>query len=182
MVAGLTLGSGCQETPGELDPEVVHDLSRRPGDAEGLDLTGAYAGQITLLECGCPELDGLEGLSICHGMGGLKPEAGDSGFLMFEVVQTDGILMMRVEDLSLTGPVDDDGAFAVGGVFDMTTIATTGKIVTRVDGNFDPDSNRNRLEADAAVRITGEAAVAHGALDDRTSIDCVERYEIEGSQ
>ena len=179
-VAALTVG--CQETPGELDPEVVHDLARQPGDGLDLDLTGTYSGQITIAECGCPEIDALKERSLCNGIDGVNPEVGSSGFVAFEVVQTDGILMLRLDPLSLTGPIFEDGEFSVGGLFDMTTAFSTGSIVSRMDGTFDIDSNRNDLEALAQVRFSGDAAFDIESMDDRTSLDCVERYEIVGSR
>lgn len=180
-VLALALTS-CQETPGELDPQVVHDLSRQPGDGLDLDLTGTYSGQITIVECGCPELDALTDRTLCNGIGGIVPEVGQTGFVSFEVVQTDGILMLRLETLSLTGPIYEDGEFSVGGLFDMTTAVSTGNIVSRIDGTFDVDSNRNDLEALAQVRLKGDAAFDIDSMDDRTSLDCVERYEIVGSR
>jgi len=192
LAAGLTLLclGACQETPGELDPDVVHDLSRLPGDGDELDLGGTYSGQLTIVECGCPKVGALEMRSLCNGMGEIVPEVGQSGFVLFDVVQTDGILMLRLEGLALTGPIYADGEFTVGGLFDMTTAITSGSIVTRLDGTFDLDTDRPEVEAVARVRLQGDAAIdvepdAEGGGDpdaDRTSLDCLERYEITGSR
>ena len=182
LALASTISTGCRETPGELDPQVVHDLSRQPGDSEDLDLTGTYSGQITIAECGCPEIEALKERSLCNGIDGVNPEVGQSGFVSFEVVQTDGILMLRLDPLSLTGPIYEDGNFSVGGLFDMTTALSTGNIVSRMDGTFDLDSNRRDIEALAQVRFNGDAAFDIESTDDRTSLDCVERYEIVGSR
>lgn len=172
--------TGCQETPGELDPQVVHDLSRQPGDGLDLDLTGTYSGQITVAECGCPEIAALEEMTICNTA--IDPEIGSTGFVSFEVVQTDGILMLRLETLALTGPIYADGTFSAGGLFDATTPLTTANIVSRIDGTFDLDSNRTDVEALAQVRFRGDAAFDIDAMENQSAVDCVERYEIVGSR
>ena len=175
MLVLVALG-GCKEEPGDLDPQVVHDLARQPGTALGLELTGDFDGELVVEDCQCPELTSLEGLSLCQGAGPLAPDPGDSLFLAFEVVQTDGILLFRYSDLSLTGPIDEDGAFAVGGVFDMTTLFTTGKTVTRVDGEFDgPDE----FTALIRNRLAGEVMPGLGELTEQQSIDCVETFTLD---
>lgn len=170
--------SGCAEDPGELDRDVVHDLSRQPGDANSLLLSGNYDAQLVPVECGCPQSAVLEGLSLCQGTGLLSPMVGDTLFITFDVVQSGGLLLMRYYDRSVTGGIYESGDFALGGVFDMSSLVTSGEIVTRLDGTFDTTGTTDRFESMMRLRLHGEAAVSLSDEDDRMSIDCVETFEL----
>ena len=96
-----------------------------------------------------------------------------------EVVHTDGFVLLRYQDLSLTGPIDADGDFAAGGLFDMTTLVSEGDIVTRIDGEFGTNRDGDRgFEATLRHRLRGSAAVELGSPDSMQSVDCTETFSV----
>lgn len=175
-----TAASACAEPAGALDPDVVHDLSRTPGDAAGSDHSGVYEGQLIIESCGCPNLGTLDGFSVCRGVAPFATMEGDRVFAAVYVVHTDGILLVEVDGIALTGGIDGDGTFSVGALFDMTTLVTSGDIVTRLDGDFDPADNFRAFEGRLQTRLHGDAAAPGlDELGQRTRFDCVETLMLE---
>ncbi|MEM6995039.1 MAG: hypothetical protein AAF721_31285 [Myxococcota bacterium] len=180
-LVGCALTVGCSEPAGELDADVVHDIARTPGDAIGLDRSGEYDAELTAVQCDCPDLGTLEGISLCQGSGPISPMPGDKIFVTIDVVQTDGIILIRYDGQALTGGLDADGSFAAGGLFDMDTLVTTGEIITRMDGEFDDEASTNAFDATIKNRLHGDAAAGLGEGSDRTSLDCVETFSLDAT-
>ena len=172
MVCGL-LAAGCADEPGEFDPETVHALSRRPGDATGLERSGFYDVDMTLVTCDCPDYAGLEILTPCP-----DAAAGDAYFISIELIQADGLILIRFADESITGGLNLDGTFSTGGVFDLSSPLASIEYVTRLDGAFDPESFTGRFDATLIRRLKGDAVTGTDAT--RTDIDCGEHFELAG--
>jgi len=172
-LACALLAPGCAEEPGELDPEVVHALSRRPGDAVGLARSGFYDVDLTLVSCDCPDYAGLEILTPCP-----DTATGDAYFISVELIQADGLILIRMADESITGGLNVDGTFSTGGVFDLSSPLASIEYVTRLDGTFDPESFNGEFEATLLRHLEGDAVT--GADATRTNVDCGEHFELAG--
>lgn len=168
----LCLVGGCEDDPGDLDRDVVSDLSRDHGDALGTSRSGTYDVIIRSEMCTCPDFQtgDLEGSSPCAL---LELTGGAVGGLV-DVVETDGLLLMRVQGFSLTGPIDDDGGFVAGAVLDLTSPLGEGAEIVRADGNFEPRQATWAFAATLRRRLVGNL------LED--SVDCTERFTLEGSR
>ncbi len=166
-IAGMVL-VGCSEGPGFLDPDVVHDLARAYGTAEGFALSGQYLARADPVDCGCEGMLG-SGLSVC----GTLP-AGAS--VPLTVVQSDGAILLRVATDAFTGPVDDDGTFAAGALVNIESGGLGLRLVARMDGTFgDPDRVPVALEGELWWRVEGEMLDADG---EPARVDCTEHLQV----
>lgn len=162
--------AGCSEDPDFLDPDVVHDLARASGTAEGFDLSGQYITMADPLDCGCQGMLG-PGLSLCSTIppGQTTPVT---------VIQSDGFIVFRVATDTFTGPVEDDGTFSVGAIVDVTSGTMGLELVARMDGAFgSPDVVPVELEGELWWRAKGESIDATG---EPTRVDCTEHLEVTG--
>ena len=163
----LALGaaSGCEGDPGDLDPEVVAALSTTEGNAVGFQRTGSYRADLEVVECtGCEAILELGGQGACS--------IGPFGALTDQVqaLQTDGVLLLEYRDLYGVGPLDTDGAFAVGSVADLSNALAELDVVLRIDGAFDDDESA-RFSGLVRQRTRGETTAGE-------VLDCYESYEI----
>jgi len=106
------LVAACGGGGGDLDPDVVTDLP--PGDGTGAAATGTY--DMATVTTGCSGTCRIE-------VEGFPYSACDIGTRLdetAEVVQTDGVLTVDVEDSDyvsqLAGGIDADGTYEVGGL------------------------------------------------------------------
>ena len=178
----MTVASGCKDDPGELDPDVVHDIARTPGDAVGLDLTGDYDAEVTPITCDCPFIGPLAGLSLCQGSSPGSTAPRETTFFALTVLQTDGLIVLRYEDLTLTGGLNADGSFSAGGIIDISTLLTSGDIITRIDGEFDDTAGIDQFEASIAHRLRGDVLALPDIDNETSSFDCVETFTLQATR
>lgn len=162
---GLALACACGEEPGELDPATVAALSITSGNAQGFERTGAYLATLSPVDCdGCSGLLELAAYSVCPITGNAERT------VTLSVLQTGGVLLLGYENAAATGPIDADGAFAVGSVADISSPLTEGHVLLRIDGAFEPDAEPHAFDGLLRQRMLGRA--------DGTEIDCTESLEI----
>lgn len=162
------LAAGCAEADDDLDSDVVNALAVTEGNALGFDRTGDYTASLTELECsGCVGLLELAPYSACA----LTAAGSIPATIAISALQTDGVLLLGYDGTATTGPLDADGAFAVGAVVDLSTPVSDGHAVMRIDGEFLPDAEPDRFDAEIRRRITGRA--------ESNRIDCFERFALE---
>ncbi len=151
--------AGCEESTDRLDPDTVAELSLGVGDELGVERSGLYQLQIREDECGCRLTNGLAALTLC---GSLFPLAIDGVVTTnAEIVAADGqvvIELIGAPTASMVGPQDEDGMFAGGSVTRLTSLATQGSIVTRIEGEFDEGEDaRIDIEGTLEHRVQGRA-------------------------
>lgn len=190
LVAASLLGA-CAEDPAEpLDPDTISALASQVGDAQGVAPSGVYAVELTDFDCGCMDSNSaLAGLTLC-GLGG---SAGILGGLppalptTFDVVVSDGIVDIASEFATANpvGALDADGAFDIGAVIRLTSFATTGFQVTRVEGSIDPVGESDYdIEGTISLRLIGRVELE--GLDEIISevddVDCTESMQFTGNR
>lgn len=179
----MTVVGGCKDEPGELDPDVVHDIARTPGDAMGLALTGDYDAEVTPITCDCPFIGPLAGLSLCqNGSLDSTDVPAETTFFALSVLQTDGLIVLRYKDFTLTGGLNADGSFSAGGVIDISTLLTSGKIITRIDGEFDDTADIDQFDASIAHRLRGDVLPLPDIDNETSSFDCVETFTVQATR
>ena len=165
-IAMLCLLAACTDGSSPYGPD-RDDVSDIPaGDATGTTATGEYELQLYTADClgDCPVIrSGIFSVSLC--------DVGEVDEQTVDVTQTDGRLVMIGEGLQverLTGGVDADGTFEVGGWGTQNggdvevAILSTGTL--------------------AGARFTGTAeSRGHGSIDGQ-SIDCTAVYEVAGAR
>ena len=97
-----------------------------------------------------------------------------------DVVETDGLLLVRMPGVGmLTGPIDADHHYSVGGLLDLGSPVGHGAIVFRSDGRFfdagftPPGESYTNWRAEGTLRRR-----AYGELGDE-STDCTEEVHFE---
>lgn len=135
LLACAALLAACDDPePDALDPAVVDAVAKSEGDADGDARSGFYA--LTTTEsrtCDCPELQGFDLCSVNFAQIG--------GGSASEFVQYDGYLLFSPDsETPMSGRVDDDGSFDLGGLGDLDTLFTAGEMVTRLTGEFSGDT------------------------------------------
>jgi hypothetical protein len=197
LAAILTVG-GCYEGFDPLDPEVLAEVARTRGDAQGFDRSGVYMGPVEVLECGCTEdvmATGYE-LSLCGAfetleMLGVEPE------LQLELVQADGTVRVRAVAFAIVsgggllpvfyGPLDADGRISAAGVLQADAVAARGQVLGRIDGTLDGPDGQWMLVGEYQQRyavdlLSSRPDVLDVGLDEQgttTSVDCRERLALE---
>jgi hypothetical protein len=173
----------CKNDPFDpLDPDNIGDLGNDMGDAKGEGYSGKFALELTPLDCDCPPLfpEDFENLGA-----GLGLEPGDtidpcSQIAIFygsdaeavtqaELVQADGLLAFTDWLPPLSGPVDADGSFSVGGYEDFSETFVDAAMVVRIDGEFG--------NIDGFFGVLQQRVIAN--LLDR-SVDCRSTHQIDG--
>jgi hypothetical protein len=171
----LCFVAACQGEPGELDRDVVHDLSRTRGEARGTERTGRYFVRILHDSCPCSDLDAAPIMvpSIC------APHLASGQGSDVDVVESDGFLLVRVPGIgALTGPIEPDGGFSVGAVVDLRSPVSNGAAVLRGDGTFH-DAGFAPGELYTTWRLTGILRRRVVAEYDDETTDCTEQVSIE---
>ncbi|MBL9100478.1 MAG: hypothetical protein JNL82_05960 [Myxococcales bacterium] len=158
---GLACGSAAPEDP--LDPDAVDEVAKGEGDAEGDARSGAY--RLTAegpRTCDCPE---IEGFDLCAAD---LTALGDQAVV--ELTQADGYLLLAPRSapdlLSLAGSLDRDGAFDLGGIYDLASVLGDGDLYTRMTGEF---TGADRFAAVLRSRISG--TIQGQSVDCRTEVD-----------
>ncbi len=163
---GLGLGlalAGC----GDGDLSVAAVTSIPAGNASGSAASGSYSLKSVTRDCSgsCPTFTYLIfTVKIC--------EVGDSDSASATVVQENGRLTVTSTGLlvkSLSGGIQSDGAFEVGGVDSQASGAV--EVTLRASGRID-----------AAGVFTGTARARGVGNVDGTSLNCVGDYEITGTR
>jgi hypothetical protein len=148
LPAVLAVAPGCYQGSDPLDPEVLAEVARSRGDAQGFEHSGVYVGTFEALECGCGGIDARFDVSLCA----LIDDAAALGFddgLDMELIQADG--SVRIEALALAGffeqqaallpllygPLQADGRISSAGVLQADAIAVQGQVLARLDGTLD---------------------------------------------
>jgi hypothetical protein len=137
-LALVVFGAGCDDS---LSEDAVTSIPA--GNASGAALTGEYQLEWTTLECSgiCARLkvSDLESISVC-----------DVGFRQrttARITQTDGRLQLDVDDSlfagRLSGGVNQDGAFDVGGI--KTEAGQRLTLRSRATGTIDPASGAGEV-------------------------------------
>ena len=184
----LALGVGALACKGDgfdpLDPDLIGDLGNDQGDAEGDDYTGLFATTLSPLDCDCPKLYPDDFPDLGAGLGldpddvidpcaqlaifyGVDTPAGGQ----VEIVQADGLLIWESWLPPLSGPVDADGSFSVGGSEDFSESFVEARLVSRVDAQYS--------SPDAFLGVMQQRIIAK--LLDR-SVDCRSTHQIDGSR
>ena len=184
---------GCYDGADPLDPQLLAEIARSRGDAEGISLSGFYRGEFEKIDCGCEDIPRAQQASLCtlidnaglFGMGGL---------FAVEVVQADGTLRIRpeVQDLlsgeflapTLYGPVSAEGDVVVAGVLRADALLVQGQVLGRADGTLTGPPGASVLEVDYQQRSTLDVITSDGGPDREISngvetIDCRERIAMD---
>ncbi len=153
LIVATLAGTNCS-TPEEdpLSDEAIEDVIRDEGNAVGDDWSGRYKLTLDQSMCDCPTIAGLD----------LCTQLTDENTVDVEVVQTGGFLQVMLAGYQLAGPVQQSGAFQTAGLFDLTTIATSGDLAVRLDGQFMEQGDQASLAGTLQFRV--DAAVAEEAL------------------
>ena len=175
LALAVLVASGCSEDDGPLARDTVASLARTPGNAIGYGRTGIYdamylagliADDATLsdADCNCPvvTLDLVGSASLC------TLDIAMQMMRSLGIAQNDGVMVLRVDPVELSGPLDQDGTFAIGAVDSLTLLGGSGVRVSRIDGEFD---DAGVLLGEYRQRIDGDFA--------ETTVDCEESFSIE---
>ncbi len=188
LLCGALLLCACEEPLGPLSPETVDAITKMEGDAEGFDRSGEYWVEVELVDCGCdredtpqpspggPPINGFSAYSLCGAVRQASPDL----LVPIEVLATDGVVTFSAHQAAwaeLVGPLWKGGRFSAGAVTSLETFAASGRLVTRIDGDFDRTMYGHDFEATVLNRIAGTTT-----LDMQSqSIDCTEELAMSGS-
>lgn len=186
---------GCYEGFDPLDPEVLAEVARSRGDAQGFERSGVYVGTFEVHECGCGEVDSRFDVSLCTTIERIE-ELGLPPVLELELVQADGTV--RIEALGLGdffeqqalllpvfyGPLHADGRLSAAGVLQADAIAVQGQVLGRIDGTSEQVAGEWALVAEYQQRYAVDFITAPDVLDigiegDSLSVDCRERIGLD---
>lgn len=198
-LAAIVGVGGCYDGVDPLDPEVLAEVARSRGDAQGFERSGIYAGTVEVLECSCDStlMDAGLDVSLCLSFDQLEM-AGLPPTLDLEIVQADGTVRVRplafatviTADSQLLpvfyGPLHADGRLSAAGVLQSDVVAAQGQVLGRVDGTLERVDGQWGLVAEYrqryAVDFITQPDVLDVAIDDegtRTSVDCRERLALD---
>ncbi len=164
LALALAVASGCAEDDGPMSRATVAALARSSGDAVGYGRSGIYDAMLTEAECDCPvvSLDLIGSQSLC------TLDAAPMLWRTVGVVQSDGVLLLRIDPVELTGPLDADDTFSIGTVDSLTLLGGSGVRISRIDGEFD---DVGEIAAVFRQRIDGKFA--------DQEVDCEESFAVE---
>jgi hypothetical protein len=186
---------GCRDEVDPLDPEVLAELARSRGDAQGIDRSGIYVGTFEVLHCGCGEIDTPYDVSLCTAAENLP--FGAPPLLQLELVQADG--SVRIQALALGdffeseavllpvfyGPLQADGRLSAGGVLQADALLVQGQVLGRIDGisEFDDELGWGLVveyQQRYAIELLADPGVLDIGLDvESQSVDCRERVGLD---
>ena len=181
-LAALLLLAACEEAQGPLDVETINELTMERGDAKGFGRSGLYRiHHVDPIECPCDDMVesdandavGFDGLSICLTVNQFPGTSTDA-----RVVATNGVLTVQIsiaDGGELIGPLNEGGDFSVGVVTTLSTAGAEGRLITRIDGDFDGSGDSNTVEATLQNRIVGNNELSG------EKIDCTEVVELAGA-
>jgi hypothetical protein len=198
LPAVLAGAPGCYQGFDPLDPEVLAEVARSRGDAQGFEHSGVYVGTFEALECGCGDIDERFDVSLCN----LIDSATAFGFedgLDMELIQADG--SVRIEALALSGffeqqaallpllygSLQADGRISSAGVLQADAIAVQGQVLARIDGTLDGQAGAWALTVEYQQRYLldllggggGEEFVNDEEASVLASTDCRERVGLD---
>lgn len=195
VLAVATGPVGCYEGFDPMDPQVLAEVARSRGDAEGIALSGVYAGNAETLECGCEQLESTGVLSLCMLVAQLPGETAPP----LTVVQADGTVQILLrpavldddddDDVfipTLYGPLDTDGRLSAAGTIQADGLVAQGQVLARLDGTLAPDDTVTALEVEYQQRTLvqvfetadGLKVIGTGDLEVQ-DIDCRERIGLD---
>jgi len=187
---------GCYDGYDPLAPEVLAEVMRSRGDAQGFERSGVYEGSVEPLDCGCTDLDGGLTVSLCTAL----DDAAAFGLanLQLELVQAEGSVRLRALGLGgffeaqapllpvFYGPLHADGSMSAAGVIEADVLAVQGQVLARIDGTIERDGDEWHLVADYQQRYVVELVVPPDALDvgiaegeEGRAIDCREHIGLD---
>lgn len=187
--------SGCYDGFDPLDPEVLVEIARSHGDAEGTDRSGIYFGTVEVIECGCLDVGAAADVSLCVRLEQVQA-LGVVTSTEIELVQADGTARLRAEGLGQAvegadalvpvfyGPLDADGRISVAGIVQADALAVRGQVLGRIDGTLEPEGTSWRLDADYQLRYLVDLVAQPDVLDldvegQALSVDCRERLHLD---
>ena len=150
MSAVLACSLACNPTaePDPLDPEVIRELAATQGSATGDERSGAWTFAFEQRSCDCPsfEIDGAL-LDLCALLNLVSVEV--------ELVEGSGWLGVSGPGFALlTGAIEADGGFVVGGREDLSNLGAGLEALRRLDGDF--ANHDGSAVGFAAQRLIGE--------------------------
>lgn len=161
LALGCVIATACAEEPGPLDREVVAEIARSRGDAQGGERTGSYYASFDVGACDCPADITLP---LC-----LSQEFADTFDLELRVVEGDGFLTMTMVDselLLLSGAIDEDGTATLGSVVIGFGYSTNLVVIGRLDGEFEDDGTLTATVQSSASGEFGGASLSCGSTFD----------------
>jgi len=148
-LVALALAASSCTSPAPEDPlsdEAVEDVISDQGDAMGDQWTGTYALALSQTTCDCPTIAGV--INLCE-------QIASGNEIKVDVVQAGGYVQVAIEGYQLGGPVDQAGVFAAAGLFDLTTVLSSGGLTVRLDGQFKGSADAANLDGVLVFRIDG---------------------------
>jgi len=188
---------GCHEELDPLDPEVLAEVARTRGDAQGIERSGIYVGMFETLECGCSGVDAAYDLSLCTAVERLE-DLGLPPWLQLELVQADGSVRIQALGLadffeaeasllpSFYGPLHSDGRLSVAGVLQIDALVASGSVLGRIDGTSELEPEGWALVAEYQQRYALDLVIQPDVLDfggedevEVQPVDCRERVSLD---
>jgi len=182
----LAFFPACAEDLAPLDPEVLAEITRTRGDAEGIELSGLYTGVFEPLECGCEDTELPVAFTLCETID-IAPISTGS-MLNVEVIQADGSVRITTfpglnnDSLGLPrvptlyGPLMADGRVSAAGVVQADAVLLTGQFLSRVDGTLDEEGLE--LELQQRLAVSGNLTPILDGPRATQSVDCSERISM----
>lgn len=167
LVAGLFAVPACEEDD-PLDVDVLAALAVDEGTATGSGRSGNYGPVdeetlvVALESCDCPDVGEADGCDLVAGL--------EATTDVLRVLQIDGFVRISYRDVELTGPLDANGSMAAASVRDESNFLYTARALTRLDAQFEQDTQGTRLEGTLQQRLQGDL------LGDR--VDCRASFRV----
>ncbi len=199
LVAGVG-APGCYEGFDPLDPEVIAEVARGRGDAQGFEHSGIYGGTFEALECGCDSLDDRFNVSLCP-LIDMLTDLGFEDALALELIQADGSVraqalpgsdFLELGDNSLSlpllyGSLQAEGRISAAGVIAVDVLVAEGQVLARIDGTLEGETQAWRLQVEYQQRYvldviaSDELGAEFTKESDPTvvSADCRERIALD---
>lgn len=145
-LALLVLGA-CPEDqpPDDLDPEVVADVARAGGDAEGDAWSGEYDLQSEPGACDCPTRMGFDLCALFDVFGATGRVTHAEGYLT--------LVSLSSASFGLSGAVDRDGSFELAAIYGLDSLLSSGSVYARMPGAF---ADERSFTGELRYRLLGE--------------------------
>ncbi len=158
----LVLLTGCYDGYDPLDPDLLAQIARSRGDAEGFERSGYYSGTYETIECGCEEYTSARALSLCFQVEQADQFGLQSAFPI-QIVQADGTvrLLPAVEGDGFSngpllptfyGPLSADGTLQAAGILEADELVFVGRVLARIDGTFEGSGTEGTLRGEYQQR------------------------------